>query len=229
MLGAMTETEWLACTNPTAMVNFLREKAGDRKLRLFFCACCRSVWHLLDEPLLRRAVEVAERHADGLADDQQLQALGRELCPAFPYFTGSLKAAAAFSAVAGRGIFPVRAPSAAVELTYTEAALQALDQGRTHIPIETKAGFHHFQAHLLRCIVGPLPFHLVSVQDDWRTTSVAAIDQAIYEDRAFDRMPELADALERAGCADAEILAHCRGPGPHVRGCWVVDLLLGKD
>jgi hypothetical protein len=51
----------------------------------------------------------------------------------------------------------------------------------------------------------------------------------IYDSRAFDRLPILADALEEAGCKDAEILAHCRGPGPHVRGCWVVDLVLGKE
>ena len=51
----------------------------------------------------------------------------------------------------------------------------------------------------------------------------------IYDDRAFDRLPILADALEDAGCDDHDILAHCRGPGPHVRGCWVVDLVLGKS
>ena len=53
--------------------------------------------------------------------------------------------------------------------------------------------------------------------------------QSIYDARAFDRLPLLADALEDAGCADADILSHCRTPGEHVRGCWVVDLLLGKS
>ena len=53
--------------------------------------------------------------------------------------------------------------------------------------------------------------------------------QAIYEERRFGDLPVLADALEEAGCTDADILSHCRGPGPHVRGCWVVDLLLGKQ
>jgi hypothetical protein len=52
---------------------------------------------------------------------------------------------------------------------------------------------------------------------------------AIYDDRAFEQLPILADALEEAGCDNADILAHCRGPGPHVRGCWLVDLLLGKS
>jgi hypothetical protein len=52
--------------------------------------------------------------------------------------------------------------------------------------------------------------------------------QAIYNERGFDRLPILGDALEDAGCTDRDILDHCRGPGPHVRGCWAVDLLLGK-
>ncbi len=58
---------------------------------------------------------------------------------------------------------------------------------------------------------------------------MAALARSIYDDRAFDRLPVLADALEDAGCTDAAILDHCRGPGPHVRGCWVVDLILGKS
>jgi hypothetical protein len=52
--------------------------------------------------------------------------------------------------------------------------------------------------------------------------------QAIDDERAFDRLPILADALEDAGCTDADLLNHCRGPGLHVMGCWVVDMLLGK-
>ena len=60
------------------------------------------------------------------------------------------------------------------------------------------------------------------------TPTVVQLAQSIYDDRAFDRLPILADALEEAGCTDAAILDHCRGPGPHVRGCWAVDLLLGK-
>jgi hypothetical protein len=61
------------------------------------------------------------------------------------------------------------------------------------------------------------------------SSSVISLAKAAYTDRAFDRLPILADALEEAGCTDAEVLAHCRGEGPHVRGCWVVDLILGKE
>jgi len=84
------------------------------------------------------------------------------------------------------------------------------------------------QAILLRDIFGN-PFHPVAFDPAWRTEAVVGLARGAYEDRAFDRLPVLADALEDAGCADAAVLAHCRGPGPHVRGCWVVDLVLGKS
>jgi hypothetical protein len=74
-----------------------------------------------------------------------------------------------------------------------------------------------------------LPFRLVTFDPGWRIPEVVASAQAIYDGRAFDRLPILADALEEAGCENREILDHCRMPGPHVRGCWVVDLLLGKE
>jgi hypothetical protein len=227
----MTEAEWLACTHPTPMVNFLRGKASDRKLRLLFCACCRSVWQVLDEPLLKHAVEVAERHADGFADDQQLEVVRREICPDPHFILDNEKAAAAFGAVAGNS-FPVWAIDAVANLASAEAARQALDQGRTHLPPGTMKGIRQFQARLLRCIVGPLSFRSVNVYDNWLTWQDATIPKlarAIYDDRAFQHLPILADALEEAGCTNPDILAHCRQPGEHVRGCWVVDLVLGKE
>jgi hypothetical protein len=83
---------------------------------------------------------------------------------------------------------------------------------------------------LCDCVLGN-PFRPVAFDPAWlawNDGAVAKRAQAIYDDRGFDRLPLLADALEDSGCTEAEILAHCRGPGPHVRGCWVVDLLLGK-
>jgi hypothetical protein len=83
-------------------------------------------------------------------------------------------------------------------------------------------------AGILRDLIGN-PFRTVTVDPRWRTSDVTELARAIYEDRAFDRMPILADALMDAGCTDEQILGHCRGAGPHVRGCWVVDLVLGKE
>jgi hypothetical protein len=86
------------------------------------------------------------------------------------------------------------------------------------------------QAALVRCIVGD-PFRpLRSLAEElWLTPDVVRLAREVYNDRDFDRMPLLGDALEQAGCTDAEILSHCRGPGPHAWGCWVVDSILGKS
>jgi hypothetical protein len=77
-----------------------------------------------------------------------------------------------------------------------------------------------------------LPFKLFAVDTSWLTWSdaiVVKLARGIYDDRAFDRLPILADALEEAGCTDQAILDHLRGPGPHTRGCWAVDLLLSRE
>ena len=84
------------------------------------------------------------------------------------------------------------------------------------------------QAFLLSDIFGN-PFRPTPFDATWLTPTVVQLAQGNYDDRAFDRLPVLADALEEAGCTDADILSHCRSEGPHVRGCWVVDLILGKQ
>src|SRR5262249_7945925 len=85
-----------------------------------------------------------------------------------------------------------------------------------------------FQPPLLRDIFGDL-FRPVAVDPSWLTPTVTTLAQTVYDDRAFERLPILPDALEEAGCDNADIVNHCRRPGPHVRGCWVVDLLLGRQ
>ena len=79
------------------------------------------------------------------------------------------------------------------------------------------------QCDLLRDIFRPV----AEVDAAWLTPRVLGLAELIYESRVFDRVPELADALEDAGCDDPEILGHFQGPGEHVRGCWAIDLLLG--
>jgi hypothetical protein len=84
------------------------------------------------------------------------------------------------------------------------------------------------QADLLRDVFGPLPFRSVTLNPSWLTSDATGLAAGIYAERAFDRLPILADALQDAGCDDQGLLDHCRGEGPHVRGCWVVDQVLGK-
>jgi hypothetical protein len=99
-------------------------------------------------------------------------------------------------------------------------------------PVGAAAAAAERGAHcvLLRDVLGN-PFRTVSVSPAWLTWeggTVRQLARAIYDERAFDRLLVLADALEEAGCDNADLLSHCRGPGEHVRGCWVIDLLLGR-
>lgn len=90
-----------------------------------------------------------------------------------------------------------------------------------------KAEFRE-QAGLLHEVIGN-PFRLATFDQSWRTATVQTLAAGIYDERAFDRLPILGDALEDAGCDHADILTHCREGKDHARGCWVIDLVLGKE
>ncbi len=107
------------------------------------------------------------------------------------------------------------------------AASDALQGATREDWIEARRTEEIGQAHLIRDIFGN-PFRPAVIDPAWLSSNAVALARTIYEERAFDRMPELADGLDAAGCHDAEILGHCRQAGPHVRGCWVVDLILGQ-
>jgi hypothetical protein len=203
----MTEAEWLDCAHPDPMLEFLRGRASDRKLRLFSVACCRRIWHLLADERSRRAVEVAEGYADGSVNDQQLRIMSGEAASVGIGFGVQFSAANAahFAAQSGQ----VHADRCAM---YAARAV-----GR---PAESAA-----QAHLLRCLFGN-PFRPVSIDPACLRPDVIALAQAIYDDRAFDRIPSLGASLEDASCEDQAILSHCRARAEHVRGCWVVDVVL---
>jgi hypothetical protein len=91
-----------------------------------------------------------------------------------------------------------------------------------------RAALMRVQLGLLRDVAGN-PFRRPSFDPAWRTPAVVRLAQEVYMDRVFDQMPLLADALQDVGCDDEQILSHCCGPGPHIRGCWVVDLALAKE
>jgi hypothetical protein len=98
----------------------------------------------------------------------------------------------------------------------------AFDAGNRAKDAECRA-----QAALLRDIFGN-PFRPIAIDPSWLTSTVTALARQMYESRDFGPMPILADALQDSGCENSDVLTHCRGDGPHVRGCWVVDLILGK-
>jgi hypothetical protein len=222
----MTEAEWQECRDPRPILEFLRGKASERKLRLFAVACCRRVWHLLVDERSREAVEVAERFADGGATDQELEAAKHN---AWEFSLHIVHEDERFFDLDQTVLDAADAPAWAAEWSVDHGS----DYGRcplrvivaTQRALGTAEG--NAQADLVRCVFGN-PFRPVSLDPAWRTPAVLHLAQAIY-DRAFDQLPILADALEEAGCTSRDVLDHCRGPGPHVRGCWAVDLLLGKS
>jgi hypothetical protein len=123
-------------------------------------------------------------------------------------------------------LFSFRAWQEAMAEAATETA-ERVQEARNAIRVRERGA----QAALLRELFGPTPFRTPTVERSvlaWNDACVPKLAEAIYDGLAWDRLPVLADALEEAGCADADILGHLRGPGPHVRGCWVVDLLLGR-
>jgi hypothetical protein len=216
------------------MLEFVRDRASDRKRRLFTCACCRRVWDALTDGRCRSAVEAAERYADGLAGREELAAQAEAAeAPASAVASARAREAvvspaphvtqAALAATGERAEPTMRADATIWAAWATSEATRVPDRERRH------------QCALLRDLVGAVPFRPVTPDPAWSTPQVVALAQAAYGQRELPagtldtaRLAVLADALEEAGCDQADLLAHLRGPGPHVRGCWVLDLVLGK-
>jgi hypothetical protein len=225
--GAVTEAEWLACADPQKMLNSLWRKASDRTLRLFACSCCRRVWRLLGDSRSKKAVKGAERFAEGETVTPLLV-----LASAAAWNADSPRHDAGFHASRAAEWAADDSPDlAAHEAAYAAVAATICDSN--------DAEDERYQATVLRDIFGN-PFRLSSPLPPavlaWNDRTIPRIAQAIYEDR---HLPEgtldtgglaiLADALLDAGCDDEVLLAHCRSEGPHVRGCWAVDVILGKE
>jgi mannitol/fructose-specific phosphotransferase system IIA component (Ntr-type) len=216
--GGMTRRDWLACTDPAAMLLLLRDRRllTQRKARLFGAACCRRLWHLLSEEG-RRAVEAIERHADGLAGWEELDAARR----AFTAGLGGASGPASLAHVAVSYLLAEPGPDpAGFALDLSPWAAQAGGD---------RAAEPAAQAGVVRCLFGSPPLRS-AVRPEWLAWGggvVARLARSSYDEGVFDGLPVLADALEESGCIDAEMLGHLRGPGPHGKGCFVLDLLLG--
>jgi hypothetical protein len=207
----MTEEEWLVSDDPQKLFDSLATR-DPRRCRLFACACCRRISSLLTH-LGLQAIEVSERYADEEANGDELIALKPRLPHQSRDFGRNLDARAAVDLSIGL-------PGESYQLLRGAqwAAIATHD-----VPAEW-----HAQSDLFRDIFGN-PFRPVSFLSEWRTSTAVTLAQQMYDSRDFSAMSILADALQDAGCDSADILDHCRGPGPHVRGCWVVDLVLGKE
>lgn len=223
-VDAMTVEGWYSCCDPLAMLSYLHRRASGRKFRLFATACARDEFAhgVIPEgecpgdrlPQYYEAIEGAEAYADG----------GPSPPYRFPFHWVT---------------FPV-----CDVITHEDVAHAALgfnaDVGLWLTPIEVIvpriiSRYHTHPAHYIRDIFGFI-FHQPTFDNAWRTPTVRAVAEAAYEVRQMpvgylepDRLGVLADSLEEAGCIDDTLLGHLRSAGPHVRGCWAVDLVLGKS
>jgi hypothetical protein len=210
------------------MWDYLWERSSNRKRQLFACACCRRIWSLLTklpEPF-RRLVALSEQAADGLVTDAQID-------DAWPFTELESNAPCG-----DEGLATLSATGISARGDYQETQQYAASAAAGQPPyrdldptIPAVAAELQAQMHLLRCILGN-PFHPIACNPSWLSWHdgmIPKLAQAIYDERAFDRMAILADALEEAGCTDQNILGHCRSAGEHAKGCWVIDVLLGKS
>ncbi len=250
----ISEEQWLSAEEPNAPLSYLeqhrvitRVPGGRRRLALFACACCRLVWDLFDDEASRRAVEVSERAAEGQASRQELAAAEEEAEAVWrgadehrhrahrenPTGTERWRAGAASSlahaahSAAARRFSTRSAWSAALA---TSTAVLWLGEASAAGNQAMRAMMAR-QAQLVRCIFGnpfrPLP-EINPAWLAWDGGAVRKLAASIQAERRFGDLPVLADALEEAGCADADVLGHCRDGGEHALGCWVLDLLLSK-
>jgi hypothetical protein len=232
----MTEQEWLTCTRAKPMLELLGGKASERKLRLFALECCARVSHLLQEEG-RQALAYVERYAEGAIKPTTLRkhllsvesTRESRIEPYSPQWFATL----------------------VVEHVVSRSAVVTPEQCAQFVPfaLATSAGHSYggdswmaasrgetaVLCHLLRCIFGN-PFHSATSEPGWLTPTVNNLATGAYEERILPsgeldpaRLGVLADALLDAGCTDATILDHLRSPGPHVRGCFAVDLMIPKE
>jgi hypothetical protein len=234
----MTEAKWLTSTNLKSLTDYLvRDNiTSERKFRLFVVACCRLIDHHLNHQTLREALDAAERMGEGLIKEGTLARYRRQ---AYDAHTEATQAGNKVGACAALSIFSVSerpryASTYLRETPHRVAESLALEAGLAPDTPEFKALFTQRlegMIALLRDVVGN-PFRQLPPRDPaWLEAHAGLagrLASSIYEERRFSELPILADALEDAGCTEATLLEHFRGPGPHDRGCWALDVILGK-
>jgi hypothetical protein len=229
------ERTWLNTTDPEPMLRFMRDRTTDRRARLLVCAAARLVWKHLTDERSRRAVEVGELCADGRADADARWAAFRhaldvilEEIRADPASTRGLDAHRACDCVSDsvEAMWGLLRPT--LRDRVRDIPLWAMIWWLGVGKISVRRPSPDIWCVLIRDIFGN-PFRPVTFDPRWRTSDSVGLATGIYEDRAFDRLPILADALIDSGCDDEQVLRHCRSAGPHVRGCHVVDWVLAKE
>ena len=248
-----TESDWLNARDFIHSLWFIMlqtDKGSERKLRLYAAACCRRIWHLLPDECCRTHVELAERYAEGLVSEEQLldgwsyeeaepppkeaSAVSANWIRAFAR-KAAYYAAAALPGAGTHARYHIRGvPSDTAFVIATKVAEAPPKEWSVLVWNAALEAEREAQTDLLREIFGN-PFRPVTLDPSFQTPSILTLAQSAYDNRTLPegtldpkRLEDLAVALEAAGCQDAELLGHLRSTGPHVRGCWALDAVLGK-
>lgn len=248
----MTEADWLAGVHPQIMLAWLLDGsseetvgrsygrhllATDRKLRLFVCACVRSMWDHIPDWRSRRAVKVAEQFADGEVTHSETFKAYEEARVVYGWHASFAASTLATSAVgladefvrrAGTGKGALVASAILRDIIGNPWRPVALDRPCERCngtgSLTSRSGVAGAASNTcFACEAGRVS------TGEWLTPAVLSIAQECYDTRDFRSLPIAADALTDAGCDNEDLLEHLRSPGPHARGCWAVDLILGNS
>jgi hypothetical protein len=252
----MTADEWDAGRSPHELLRAVRGRVSPRKLRLFACACCRPLVGRVSPAAGGHQVTAAEQFADGRLTEAEFLSRFPRRDRGGP--GGRLVGIARF-AFDALGWPPAEQPNWDLDEVTHELVPRAWEPGEYAEHFTNRACLHAAHARtllvlgydgtepapaafgatmeavaaqcagLLRDVLGN-PFRPAGFDPGWRTDTAVSLAAGMYDGRDFGAMPILADALQDAGCEDEQVLTHCRGPHQvHVRGCWVVDLVLGRE
>lgn len=224
----MTEAEWLTSADAEKMYFLGVEpvKSGRRRVDLFCVACSHLVCHLIDDPGARQPFEwLADHPGERHRKDTGRHARGLFHGVAQPLYEAHHRRDVGVSGAAAHVAYDFWADW--YEYAFDNLGEYFTDPGAPY-PNALRDDPQIYLPAVLRDIFGN-PFRTPEFAPEWRTSTAVMLARQMYESREFDAMPILADALQDAGCDSDDVLAHCRGPGPHVRGCWVCDLVLGKE
>ena len=218
----MTEEEWLADTGLEKKVQHVSKQKHTRKLRLFSCGCCRQLAPWIKNDRLFQAIERAEKFADGELSESTLykwylEVIRLQRAVARPSYTAEI---AVYYPISSVCMIPKY-------YGYTSVWRTLLHNNAIFGP-EFSSTATALAYALFRDVFGN-PFQPVVLEEVWQTSTAVALAKQMYESRDFSAMPILADAIQDAGYENDVVLNHCRDEKQvHVRGCWVVDLVLGK-
>jgi hypothetical protein len=238
----MNANDWESANESHSMLDALRNPAHNRKHQLLTVAWCRYIPGLIEKAIRRTVVDTVEMIADGLVKEEERQAVLKRFQATIRYRSAPNMFGIAGPPLDMAALYAIQtdfgpaycAGNCLLEIqSMVTLRHERVTESRDFDGIESSSWQDERPKYcdFIRDIFGN-PFRPVTTDPAWLTWNdgtARKLAQTIYDERRFELLPILADALEESGCDNADILTHCRGPGPHVHGCWVVDLLLGKE